>query len=50
MNKKRCDHCHLEYEASLLIEDTHFNPPKFFCCKGCQGIYHLLQEEGLENL
>lgn len=49
MNKKRCDHCHLEYEASLLIEDTHFNPPKFFCCKGCQGIYHLLQEEGLEN-
>ena len=21
----------------------------FFCCKGCQGIYHLLQDEGLDT-
>lgn len=21
----------------------------FFCCKGCQGIFHLLQDEGLES-
>ncbi|AFL69193.1 heavy metal translocating P-type ATPase [Sulfurospirillum barnesii] len=49
MSKQRCDHCHLEYDTSILLEDVHFNPPKFFCCKGCQGIYHLLQEEGLEN-
>ncbi len=49
MNTKRCDHCHLEYDTSLLLCDTHFNPPKFFCCKGCQGVYHLLHEEGLDT-
>ncbi len=26
----------------MIAEDTHF-----FCCKGCQGVYHLLNEEGL---
>jgi Cu+-exporting ATPase len=45
MEKIRCDHCHLEYDKSLLIEDG----GKYFCCKGCQGIYHLLQDEGLDN-
>lgn len=49
MSKKQCDHCHLEYEASLLLKDTSFESPKFFCCKGCQGVFHLLQEEGLDN-
>ncbi len=45
MNKRRCDHCHLEYEKSVLIQDN----GKYFCCKGCQGIYHLLKNEGLDN-
>jgi len=45
MEKIRCDHCHLEYDKSLLIEDN----GKYFCCKGCQGIYHLLRDEGLDN-
>ena len=45
MSKIRCDHCHLEYEESLLIQDN----DKYFCCKGCQGIYHLLKNEGLDN-
>jgi len=45
LSKIRCDHCHLEYEESLLIQDN----GKYFCCKGCQGIYHLLQDEGLDN-
>ena len=45
MSKIKCDHCHLEYEESLLIEDN----SKYFCCKGCQGIYHLLKDEGLDN-
>lgn len=43
MKKRRCDHCHLEYEESILIKDH----GKLFCCKGCQGVYHLLAEEGL---
>lgn len=49
MQKKRCDHCHLEYDVSFLIEDTLFQPSKFFCCKGCQGVFHLLSSEGLGN-
>ena len=47
MSKQRCEHCHLEYDASVLIEDTSYSPSKYFCCKGCQGVFHLLQEEGL---
>ena len=45
MSKIRCDHCHLEYDKSVLIQ----NNGKYFCCKGCQGIYHLLQNEGLDG-
>ena len=45
MSKMRCDHCHLEYDKSVLIQ----NDGKYFCCKGCQGIYHLLQDEGLDG-
>ena len=49
MSKRRCDHCHLEYNASVLLPDTTFETPKFFCCKGCQGVYHLLKDEGLDT-
>jgi Cu+-exporting ATPase len=28
----------------MIVEDTHY-----FCCKGCQGVYHLLNEEGLDT-
>jgi len=28
----------------MIKEDDHY-----FCCKGCQGIYHLLKDEGLES-
>jgi Cu+-exporting ATPase len=45
MEKRRCDHCHLNYDSSILIEDG----GKYFCCKGCQGIYHLLKDEGLDS-
>jgi len=49
MSKQRCDHCHLEYDASVLLQDTSFETPKFFCCKGCQGVFHLLKDEGLDT-
>ena len=49
MSKHRCDHCHLEYDSSVLLRDTTFEIPKFFCCKGCQGIFHLLKDEGLDT-
>ncbi len=46
---KRCDHCHLEYEDDIFIEETIDGENKYFCCKGCQGVYHLLKESNLEN-
>ncbi|MDR2342438.1 MAG: cadmium-translocating P-type ATPase [Campylobacteraceae bacterium] len=49
MPKARCDHCGLEYDEAILIKDTSFEKSKNFCCKGCQGVFHLLKDEGLEN-
>ncbi|MDD3342829.1 MAG: heavy metal translocating P-type ATPase [Sulfurospirillaceae bacterium] len=49
MKKKRCDHCHLEYDTSFLIEDRSMAHPYYFCCKGCQGVFHLLRSEGLDT-
>jgi len=43
--KVRCDHCHLEFDESVMIRDG----DRYFCCKGCQGIYHLLKSEGLDS-
>ncbi|BCD67612.1 heavy metal translocating P-type ATPase [Nitratiruptor sp. YY09-18] len=45
MSKVRCDHCHLEFDEDVMIKDG----DKYFCCKGCQGVYHLLRSEGLES-
>lgn len=49
MRKRCCDHCHLEYEETFLIEDKAFETSKYFCCKGCQGVFHLLSSEGLDT-
>ena len=46
MSKKiSCDHCHLEFAQDMMIEDN----GHYFCCNGCQGVYHLLSDEGLEG-
>jgi Cu+-exporting ATPase len=45
MSKVKCDHCHLEFSASVMIHDGEYR----FCCNGCQGIFHLLKDEGLES-
>ncbi len=45
MSKVACTHCQLEFSKEVMIvEDEHY-----FCCKGCQGIYHLLSDEGLDT-
>ncbi|MBN2964670.1 cadmium-translocating P-type ATPase [Sulfurospirillum sp. T05] len=49
MSKRRCDHCQLLYEEAVLLCDETFKEARFFCCKGCQGVFHLLQSEGLES-
>jgi len=45
----KCDHCHQEFEKNVMIEDNDFDTPHYFCCNGCQGVYHLLQDDGLNS-
>jgi Cu+-exporting ATPase len=45
MPKVVCDHCHLEFSDDVMIHENEHR----FCCKGCQGIFHLLKDEGLES-
>ncbi|MCK4974066.1 MAG: heavy metal translocating P-type ATPase, partial [Sulfurimonas sp.] len=44
-DKVSCSHCHLKFDESVMIKEMN----NYFCCKGCQGIFHLLNEEGLES-
>jgi len=45
-----CTHCHLEFDESVMITEEEENGKTlYFCCKGCQGVYHLLKEEGLDT-
>ena len=44
-NKVKCTHCHLEFDDCVMIKEE----DRFFCCSGCQGVYHLLNEEGYES-
>ena len=48
MHKITCDHCHLAFDKEVLISEKIAGSEKFFCCKGCQGVYHLLHAEGLD--
>lgn len=45
MSNVKCDHCHLVFDESVMINENKLN----FCCKGCQGVYHLLQDDGLDS-
>ena len=45
MSNVKCDHCHLVFDESVMIKENKLN----FCCKGCQGVYHLLQDDGLDS-
>ncbi len=43
--KVACNHCHLEFDEDMMIKEGDLR----FCCNGCQGVYHLLNEEGLDS-
>ncbi len=47
IKKEVCSHCSLKFEKSHLIEENINNETLFFCCKGCQGVYHLLYNKGV---
>jgi len=44
-NNISCSHCHLEFNKEVMIKDN----KHYFCCKGCQGVFHLLSDEGLDS-
>lgn len=44
-NNISCSHCHLEFNEEVMIKDNEH----YFCCKGCQGVFHLLSDEGLDS-
>jgi len=46
--KVKCTHCQLEFDKSVMIKEDN-NPELFFCCNGCQGVYHLLQDDGFDS-
>ncbi|MCW9027005.1 MAG: heavy metal translocating P-type ATPase metal-binding domain-containing protein, partial [Thiovulaceae bacterium] len=43
--KVACNHCHLEFDNDMMIKEGDLR----FCCNGCQGVYHLLNNEGLNS-
>lgn len=49
MAKIVCDHCGLEYPDEVMIKEEAGGTLHHFCCKGCQGVYHLLNSEGLDS-
>ncbi|MEA1953482.1 MAG: heavy metal translocating P-type ATPase [Campylobacterota bacterium] len=42
-----CTHCNLEFDESVMIIEKEEDKNLYFCCNGCQGVYHLLNSEGL---
>ena len=44
-----CTHCNLKFDESVMIIEKENDKELYFCCKGCQGVYHLLNSEGLGN-
>ncbi len=45
MSKIKCNHCHLEFNENIMIKEGNLN----FCCKGCQGVFHILKDDGLDS-
>ena len=48
-----CSHCHLDFDESIMIKEYEKEDSKnnslYFCCNGCQGVYHLLKDDGLDS-
>ncbi len=44
----KCTHCQLEFDESIMITEEE-TPDVYFCCNGCQGVYHLLKDDGLDS-
>ena len=49
MAEVACTHCNLTFSEDVMIIEQGNDNPHYFCCKGCQGVYHLLNAEGLDT-
>jgi len=47
--KVPCTHCHLEFDESVMIKKEENGKTLYFCCKGCEGVYELLNSKGLDS-
>jgi P-type Cu2+ transporter len=45
----KCDHCLLEFPEREAVYDEIKGVKKVFCCHGCQGVYRLINSEGLDD-
>jgi len=49
LSKIECSHCHLDFDEEVMIKDEDGENTYFFCCTGCQGVFHLLSDSGLDG-
>lgn len=48
--KVTCSHCLLEFNKNTAItEENEEGETLYFCCHGCHGVYHILQDEGFAS-
>ena len=45
---QKCNHCQLEFDEKVMIKEEQ-NEDLYFCCGGCQGVYHILKDDGLSS-
>lgn len=45
----RCEHCQLEFREDALLAADIGGATHFFCCHGCEQVYRLLHEQGLDD-
>ncbi len=44
-----CSHCNLEFAKDVMISQNSYDNELFFCCKGCQTVYHILKDGHLDS-
>lgn len=45
----RCDHCLIEFPERDIVADIIRGEARVFCCHGCQGVFRLINDEGLDD-
>lgn len=45
----RCEHCQLDFREDALLSADIGGTTHVFCCHGCEQVYRLLHEQGLED-